>query len=122
MRTSVPFLLIAVLELASACTGSIESELESASLIIGSPDEFVKAIRKYQELGADEVWFRIDSLPHEMLMRSIELIGRYVLPQFREPWNVVEEPEVLRERIRARRAAAANGSRIEAEPSGPAVV
>jgi alkanesulfonate monooxygenase SsuD/methylene tetrahydromethanopterin reductase-like flavin-dependent oxidoreductase (luciferase family) len=86
---------------------------ESASLIIGSPEDFVKAIERYQRLGADEVWFRLDSLPHEVLMRSINLIGRHVIPRFKEPWSVVEDPEVLRARIRASRAAGA------AESTGP---
>jgi alkanesulfonate monooxygenase SsuD/methylene tetrahydromethanopterin reductase-like flavin-dependent oxidoreductase (luciferase family) len=76
---------------------------ESGSLIIGDPDDFIKSIKKYQALGVDEVWFRIDSLPHHKLMQSIELIGRYVIPQFKEPWNVVEDPEVIRQRILAAR-------------------
>ena len=32
-------------------------------------------------------------------MRSINLIGRYVIPRFKQPWSVVEDPEVLRARI-----------------------
>jgi alkanesulfonate monooxygenase SsuD/methylene tetrahydromethanopterin reductase-like flavin-dependent oxidoreductase (luciferase family) len=82
---------------------------ESASLIIGSRDDFIKAIERYQRVGVDEVWFRLDSL-QEVLMRSINLIGRYVIPRFKQPWSVVEEPEALRERIRASRAAAAGSS------------
>jgi alkanesulfonate monooxygenase SsuD/methylene tetrahydromethanopterin reductase-like flavin-dependent oxidoreductase (luciferase family) len=83
---------------------------ESASLVIGSPDDFIKSIERYRRVGVDEVWFRLDSLPHEVLMRSINLIGRYVIPRFKQPWSVVEDPEVLRERIRASRAAAAQSS------------
>lgn len=83
---------------------------ESASLVIGDPDDFIRNVEKYRAVGVDEVWFRIDSLPHEKLMQSIELIGRYVIPRFKDPWNVVEDPEVVRNRIfeaRARRNAQA---------------
>jgi len=83
---------------------------ESGSLIIGDPDDFIAAVERYRELGIDEVWFRIDSLPHDKLMRSIELIGRYVIPRFKDPWNVVEDPEVIRARILAARAGRENKS------------
>lgn len=76
---------------------------ESASLVIGSPDDFIAQVRRYEALGVDEIWFRIDSLPHDLLMQSIEMIGRYVIPLFKEPWNVVEEPEILRKRLQAKR-------------------
>jgi alkanesulfonate monooxygenase SsuD/methylene tetrahydromethanopterin reductase-like flavin-dependent oxidoreductase (luciferase family) len=72
---------------------------ESASLIIGDPDDFIRQLERYKAAGVDEIWLRIDSLPHSLLMRSIELIGRYVIPHFKQPWSVVEAPEVLRRRI-----------------------
>lgn len=76
---------------------------DSASLIIGDPDDFIRQVERLRETGVDEVWMRIDSLPHDLLMRCIELIGRYVIPRFKEPWNVVEDPEVVRSRILAAR-------------------
>lgn len=76
---------------------------ESGSVIIGDPDSFIEFAERYEQLGADEIWFRLDSLPHEQLMRSIELIGRYVIPHFRNKLEVVRPPEENRARLRAKR-------------------
>lgn len=76
---------------------------ESGSIIIGGPDHFIEAIRKYEALGADEVWFRLDSLPHHLIMQSIELIGRYVIPQFKDPRALVQSPEAMRAKLRRKR-------------------
>ena len=77
---------------------------DSGSVIIGDPDDFIAHITRYQQMGADEVWFRLDGLPHHMLMQSIELIGRYVIPQFQDPRQIVQDPETMRNRARAKRA------------------
>jgi alkanesulfonate monooxygenase SsuD/methylene tetrahydromethanopterin reductase-like flavin-dependent oxidoreductase (luciferase family) len=77
---------------------------DSASILIGDPDYFVKMVQKFEAMGADEVWFRLDSLPHELIMQSIELIGRYVIPQFKDPRAVVQHPDVMREKLRRKRA------------------
>lgn len=78
--------------------------LESGSIIIGGPDHFIEQIQKFEAMGADEVWFRLDSLPHELIMQSIELIGRYVIPQFKDPRAVVQHPDVMRNKLKSKRA------------------
>ncbi len=77
---------------------------DSGSIIIGDPDHFIEMIARFQRLGADEVWFRLDSLPHHLIMQSIELIGRYVIPQFKDPRALVRPPDVMRASLQARRA------------------
>jgi alkanesulfonate monooxygenase SsuD/methylene tetrahydromethanopterin reductase-like flavin-dependent oxidoreductase (luciferase family) len=79
---------------------------ESASVLIGSPDTWIETIERARGLGADEVWFRLDSLPHEQIMRSIELIGRHVIPHFKDPEGIAPVPEEMLEKIRAMRAEA----------------
>jgi hypothetical protein len=49
---------------------------------------FVERFTRYQQLGADEVIMRLDG-NHKQIMRSIELIGKYVIPKFKMPRSVV---------------------------------
>ncbi len=99
--------------------GSVMEDLdylrnESGSIIIGGPDNFIEMIQRFETLGADEVWFRLDSLPHHLIMQSIELIGRYVIPQFKDKRALVQPPEVMRNKLREKRAELANLKEAEA--------
>jgi alkanesulfonate monooxygenase SsuD/methylene tetrahydromethanopterin reductase-like flavin-dependent oxidoreductase (luciferase family) len=53
---------------------------ETPSVMIGSPADFIDRLRDLAERGVDEVLLRIDGMGHENIMRSIELIGREVIP------------------------------------------
>ncbi len=46
-------------------------------------------------------WMRIDGLPHDELMKSIELFGKYVIPRFKNPRGVVRCPEAILDDIRS---------------------
>lgn len=96
--------------------------LESGSIIIGDPEHFIEQIQKFEAMGADEVWFRLDSLPHHMVMQSIELIGRYVIPQFKDPRQVVQHPEVMRDKLKAKRAELARIKEQALAAGAPATV
>jgi hypothetical protein len=53
----------------------------------------LRVARRYRETGADQVLFFLQygALPHERVMRSIELIGKHVLPEihsWRTPGSV----------------------------------
>ena len=50
------------------------------SLMIGTPADFVERLLLLEEMGCDEVLMRVDGMPHEDIMRSLELIGREVIP------------------------------------------
>jgi alkanesulfonate monooxygenase SsuD/methylene tetrahydromethanopterin reductase-like flavin-dependent oxidoreductase (luciferase family) len=57
---------------------------ESGTVLCGSPDTIVRQIRRFVELGADEVIIRLDGVGHEKVMRELELFGRHVIPQFND--------------------------------------
>jgi alkanesulfonate monooxygenase SsuD/methylene tetrahydromethanopterin reductase-like flavin-dependent oxidoreductase (luciferase family) len=61
------------------------------ALLIGDPDEVVKKIIRHSKAlgGISRITFMMNpgSLPHEKLMRSIELIGTRVAPALREEFR-----------------------------------
>ena len=52
-------------------------------IIIGSPEECLEKIIRYEEAGVDQLlcYVQFGRLPHEKVMRSIELLGTQVIPQ-----------------------------------------
>ncbi|ALE76884.1 luciferase (plasmid) [Pseudonocardia sp. EC080625-04] len=61
---------------------------ESAGFVVGDPAECRRQIQRYVDLGIDTLLLRIDSIRHETRMRTIENLGRHVLPHFTEPHNL----------------------------------
>ena len=55
-------------------------------VIGGDPDSCIAAIRKHEEAGVDQLMIMIqtETIPHEKVMKSIELLGKHVLPVFKE--------------------------------------
>lgn len=68
----------------------IDWMIHETSCIAGEPDTFISRCQLYQELGVDEVVFRLDG-SHEEIMRAIRLIGKYVMPKFKTPAGVVKK-------------------------------
>ena len=93
---------------------------ESAGFVVGDPDECIRQIRVFEELGIETLVMRIDSLPHEQLLRSIELFGKYVIPHFQNPEAVVRPAEDVLEQIRAQRPIHEERLRQLAEDTAPA--
>lgn len=60
------------------------------SILVGDPDFFVQRIQRYKDMGADEVILRFGGT-HEEIKRSIELVGKYVIPKFKNPMMVLGE-------------------------------
>ncbi len=54
----------------------------SPYLSVGDPDFFLERCQKLQDLGYDEFILRVDGLGHENNLKTIELIGKHVIPQF----------------------------------------
>ena len=50
-------------------------------IAVGAVDEAVRVARRYRELVADQVLFFLQygGIPHDRIMKSIELIGRHAL-------------------------------------------
>jgi alkanesulfonate monooxygenase SsuD/methylene tetrahydromethanopterin reductase-like flavin-dependent oxidoreductase (luciferase family) len=59
-------------------------------IIAGDPDSCTKAIKMYEDIGVDEVMMimQTETIPHEKVMRSIEMFGKYVFPAFRQAKKV----------------------------------
>ena len=58
------------------------------SFLLGTPDDFIERIQKLEKMGVDEIILHIDAVGHENLMKSIDLIGRYVIPEFKSPQSI----------------------------------
>ena len=62
---------------------------EKGAFLIGSPQDVAEKIKRHSEAlgGITRVTFQMDvaGLPHEKLMRSIELIGQHIVPALRTP-------------------------------------
>jgi alkanesulfonate monooxygenase SsuD/methylene tetrahydromethanopterin reductase-like flavin-dependent oxidoreductase (luciferase family) len=62
---------------------AIEQRIKEGFILCGSPDEVLGQIKKYEEVGADQIVF---GLPIDMgldnALESIELFGKYVIPEY----------------------------------------
>jgi alkanesulfonate monooxygenase SsuD/methylene tetrahydromethanopterin reductase-like flavin-dependent oxidoreductase (luciferase family) len=56
---------------------------EGDLIVVGAVDEAVRVASRYRELGADQVLFFLQygGIPHDRIMKSIELIGRDALEE-----------------------------------------
>ena len=54
-------------------------------LAIGTPDDLVETIKRYESMGVDQVmtWVQFGGLPHDRIMESMRLMGEQVLPKLR---------------------------------------
>ncbi len=55
-------------------------------IIGGNPESCINAIKMYEDIGVDQVMMimQTKTIPHEKVMGSIEMFGKYVFPTFRE--------------------------------------
>jgi len=55
-------------------------------IIGGNPESCINAIKMYEDIGVDQVMMimQTETIPHEKVMSSIEMFGKYVFPTFRE--------------------------------------
>lgn len=54
-------------------------------LIVGDPDKCIEKLKRYEKAGADRVLciMQVGGLKHRHVMKSIELFGKYVIPEFK---------------------------------------
>ena len=57
---------------------------ESGSALIGSPDDCIGQIKRFEAMGIEELTLGVDGLSHEFIMRTLEILGKYVLPEFKK--------------------------------------
>jgi alkanesulfonate monooxygenase SsuD/methylene tetrahydromethanopterin reductase-like flavin-dependent oxidoreductase (luciferase family) len=65
---------------------SLEYLIDSNACVLGTPDECLDACRKYESAGIDLLLCLVNpyKIPHDAVMETIELMGTYVLPKFRD--------------------------------------
>jgi alkanesulfonate monooxygenase SsuD/methylene tetrahydromethanopterin reductase-like flavin-dependent oxidoreductase (luciferase family) len=53
-------------------------------VIIGDVDHVIRKLERYRDAGADRVLCLMQGsrIPHPAVMKSIELFGKYVIPEF----------------------------------------
>jgi alkanesulfonate monooxygenase SsuD/methylene tetrahydromethanopterin reductase-like flavin-dependent oxidoreductase (luciferase family) len=57
------------------------------SVIIGDPDQCAVKMRRYADIGTDRLLclMQYGAVPHDAVMRSIRLLGEYIIPSFARP-------------------------------------
>lgn len=60
---------------------------EHASVVVGDPAHCIEKLKSYEALGVDRMLclMQMRGVPHEKVMRSIELFGKEVIPALRKP-------------------------------------
>jgi alkanesulfonate monooxygenase SsuD/methylene tetrahydromethanopterin reductase-like flavin-dependent oxidoreductase (luciferase family) len=68
---------------------NIEAASNSGTVICGNPDDCISGISKYPAVGVDELMLLVQCgrMPHAAIMDTIKLIGRYVIPYFKNVEN-----------------------------------
>ena len=62
-----------------------QDHIDSGAFAMGTPDEVIEVMKKYQEAGVDQVlcFVQPGNLSHTRIMDSIKLMGRHVIPHFK---------------------------------------
>ena len=77
--------------------------IDEGYLLCGTPDEVLEQVRKYEEVGADQVVFGLPvDMPFDVAMDSIRLFGDHVIPKL--------DPDPVHRTSRFRDAAAVASS------------
>jgi alkanesulfonate monooxygenase SsuD/methylene tetrahydromethanopterin reductase-like flavin-dependent oxidoreductase (luciferase family) len=81
-------------------TGDLDPKTfhEADMIIVGDPDQCLEKMIKYAELGVDQLicYSQFGYLPHESIMRSIELCGTKLIPELEKRDIEVEARVVTR--------------------------
>ena len=61
----------------------VQSYQDQDMIIVGTPDMCLEKMLRYEEAGVDQLlcYMQFGSLPHQSVMRSIELLGTKVIPE-----------------------------------------
>jgi alkanesulfonate monooxygenase SsuD/methylene tetrahydromethanopterin reductase-like flavin-dependent oxidoreductase (luciferase family) len=70
----------------------IQKYQEEDMIVIGTPDECLRKILRYEEAGVDQLlcYVQFGDLPHDKIMRGLELLARQVLPKLEERGHRVD--------------------------------
>jgi alkanesulfonate monooxygenase SsuD/methylene tetrahydromethanopterin reductase-like flavin-dependent oxidoreductase (luciferase family) len=64
---------------------SMEYLIDEGACVVGTPADCIEACRRYEQAGVDLLLCLVNpwKIPHETVMRTIELMGTEVIPQFK---------------------------------------
>jgi alkanesulfonate monooxygenase SsuD/methylene tetrahydromethanopterin reductase-like flavin-dependent oxidoreductase (luciferase family) len=64
---------------------NFEAMMGKNSVIAGDPDEVIRRAKQYEEAGVDQLLCLMNphDIPNENVLQTIELMGKYVLPEFK---------------------------------------
>ena len=67
---------------------------ERGVIVAGDPDACIKGAKLHEATGVDELQFLMatETVGHEAVMKSIEMFGQYVIPEFRKNSKDLPEP------------------------------
>jgi alkanesulfonate monooxygenase SsuD/methylene tetrahydromethanopterin reductase-like flavin-dependent oxidoreductase (luciferase family) len=55
-------------------------------IVAGDPENCIKSLKLHEQIGVDQIQFLMatESVPHDKVMKSIELFGKHVIPAFKK--------------------------------------
>jgi len=70
---------------AGAYFGDVQERVRDGVVAVGTPDDLIKLLEIYRQMGVDQMlmWVQFGGLEHGKIMRSMELIGKHVIPELR---------------------------------------
>jgi alkanesulfonate monooxygenase SsuD/methylene tetrahydromethanopterin reductase-like flavin-dependent oxidoreductase (luciferase family) len=75
-------------QIAQAIWNQVDADtlVERGVLVAGDPESCLKSISIHQAVGVDELQFLMatETIPHEKVMSSIEMFGKYVIPEVKK--------------------------------------
>ena len=68
--------------------------VERGVLVAGDPESCIRAARLHEETGVDQLQFLMatESIGHDQMMKSVEMFGKYVIPEFKKTERAAETP------------------------------
>jgi hypothetical protein len=62
----------------------VNKAIEMGAIAVGTPEEAINTMQKYEAIGADQVSFGSlsDDTPFDAAVESVETFGKFVLPEF----------------------------------------
>ena len=66
-----------------------ETICDRAIIVAGDPESCIKAVKIHEATGVDQIQFLMatETVPHEQVMKSIEMFGKHVIPAFKKAKN-----------------------------------
>ncbi|MCE2462431.1 MAG: LLM class flavin-dependent oxidoreductase [Dehalococcoidia bacterium] len=66
--------------------------VERGVIVAGDPESCIKAVKLHEETGVDQLQFLMatETISHEKVMKSIEMFGKHVIPEFKKTSEVAK--------------------------------